>query len=319
MARMEQIFTGQTRAGASRPWLAWLIMALVSGPAAAQELEPRAYSPNPVGANFLVLSYAYQSGDVLFDPVLPFSDVEARIHTTVSGYGHTFDLFGRTASLFVMIPYGWGSIEGNVGESFTRITRSGLADARLKFTVNLLGGPALPPSEFMARKSGTTLGASITVSAPTGQYDPARFINIGTNRWAVKPELGLSQPLGRWILEGYAGVWFFSDNADSYGGTVRSQDPLATFQGHVAYTFRPRLWLAWDTTYYTGGDYYIDGVTSDSRQANLRAGLTLAIPIGRQHSIKFSVANGVTSRIGSEFTTIGIAYQFFWFSRQKGK
>lgn len=291
----------------------WLVLA--AAPADAQELEPRAYSPNPVGANFIVQSYVYQSGDVMFDPSLPFSDVEARISAAVAGYGCTFDLFGRTASFLVMMPYVWGDVEGNVGEEYRAITRSGLGDLRTKFTVNVFGGPALKPREFAARTPGTMLGVSALLSVPAGQYDPAKLINIGTNRWAFKPELGLTHPIGNWTLEAFTGVWFFGDNDNFYGGKLRSQDPLLTFQAHVGYNFRPRLWLAGDFTYYSGGVVYSDEIPTDTRQSNSRAGLTVSLPFHKRHSIKVSVARGVTARVGSDFTTIGVAYQYFWFAK----
>lgn len=312
--RIRPIFSTPSSSGASGSWLPLLIAVLLTVPAAAQELEPRAYSPNPVGANFIIQSYTYQTGNVLFDPGLPFSDVQAKINLSVTGYGHTFNLFGRTAGVSIMVPYGWGSMEGNVGETATRITRSGFADMRARFTMNILGGPALKPREFMQRKPTTTLGASLTVSIPSGEYYPDKFINIGTNRWSFKPELGLSHPIGHWTLEGYAGVWFYTDNTEAYGGVVRQQDPLASFQGHVAYTFRPRLWLAWDITYYTGGEYRVNGTVTD-QQSNSRAGVTLSLPVAKQHSIKLSMARGFFSRIGSDFNTIGISYQYFWLSR----
>jgi len=312
--QVRRIFSTPTSAKAPGPWLSLLIAVLLAAPAGAQELEPRAYSPNPIGANFIIQSYSYQTGDVLFDASLPFSDVEAKINMTVTAYGHTFGLFGRTAGVSVMVPYGWGSMEGNVNETATRITRSGFADMRARFTMNILGGPALKPLEFMQRKPTTTLGASFTVSIPTGEYYPDKFINIGTNRWSFKPEVGLSHPIGRWTLEGYAGVWFYTDNTNAYGGVVRKQDPLASFQGHVGYTFKPRLWLAWDFTYYIVGAYNVNGTVTD-RQSNSRAGITLSVPIAKQHSIKITAARGFFSRIGSDFNTIGIAYQYFWLSR----
>jgi hypothetical protein len=303
-------------AGAAVGAVSALAGLLASSAACAQELEPRAYSPAPAGANFLLVGYSYQSGEVLFDPSLPFTDVRAFINGANVGYGRSFGLFGRFASISVAVPYAWASVEGNVGETHGEITRSGLGDLRVRFVVNLLGGPALTPPEFVKHMPETTLGVSLTVSAPTGQYSAEKLINIGTNRWAFKPELGVSHPAGPWTLEAAAGVWLFTDNTGFYpGGVTRSQDPLLTFQAHVGYTFRPGLWLAGDATYYMGGMTHSNGGPSDSRQSNTRAGATLSIPLARGHALKLAAASGVSARVGSRFDTYAIGYQFTWFDR----
>ncbi len=286
-----------------------------AAPAWAQQLEPRAYSPAPVGANFFGVGYANSRGDVVFDPSLPFSDVRANVNAIAPFYARTFGLFGRLASVRAVLPYAWGTVEGNVGETFNRVTRSGLGDAALRFGCNVVGNPALSPRDFAARKPGTTLGASLTISGPTGQYDSSKLINIGTNRWAFKPELGLSQPLGKWWLELYAGVWFFTTNRDFYGGQTRAQDPLTVVQGHVSYTFRPRLWLALDGTWYGGGSTTVNDVANADRQENSRVGLTLAVPVARDHGLSFAYAKGTTTRVGSKLDTLSVAWQFLWFDR----
>jgi hypothetical protein len=240
--------------------------------AAAQELEPRAYSPNPTGANFVLLAYGHSTGDVVFDPSVPITNVAARINQGALFYGRTFGLFGRSASAAVQLPYVWGTVEGDVFEERRSVHRSGLADLRLRLTTNLVGGPALAPREFAQRRPRTTLGASVVLVAPTGQYDPSKLINLGTNRWSLKPELGLSHPAGRWFLEGYAGAWLFGDNADFFGGSRREQQALASLQAHVSYVFRPRLWLAGDATFYTGGRTTLDGVPKADLQRNTRLG-----------------------------------------------
>jgi len=293
--------------------LALLAAIFLARPAGAQELEPRAYAPSPVGANFLLLNYSYQSGEILFDPALPFSDVNAYINGVSAAYGHTFPLFGRFASAAIAVPYAFGSINGNVGEDYQRITRSGLGDLRARFVVNLIGGSALTMKEFRAHKPETTLGFSLVVAAPTGQYSPEKLINIGQNRWAFRPEFGLSYPTGPWTLEAAAGVWLFTDNTQTYPGTnVRSQAPLFTFQAHGGYTFKPGLWLALDATFYGGGRTSTNGVPGDTRVSNSRVGATFSLPVARGHSIKFLAATGVSARVGSRFDTYGIAYQFLW-------
>jgi hypothetical protein len=286
---------------------------LVAAGAGAQELEPRAYAPNPTGANFVLAVYGHTSGNVVFDPSVPITNVEAGINTGALFYGRTFSLLGRSASAAVQLPYVWGTIDGDVFEARRTVHRSGLADLRMRLTTNILGGPALPAREFAARRPRTTMGASLVVLAPTGQYDPSKLVNVGTNRWAFKPEVGLSHPAGRFFLELYAGTWLFTPNDDFFGGSRREQSPLLAVQGHFSYTFRPRLWLAGDATFYTGGRTTVDGVEKADLQRNTRLGLTLAVPVKRRSALKASWSRGVITRVGGDFQTFALGYQVLWF------
>jgi hypothetical protein len=286
---------------------------LAAGHVSGQDMEPRAYSPNPMGANFVVLSGGNSTGSVLLDPSLPITDVHASIDTLALSYNRTFGVFGRAASAALAAPYAWGTIEGQVEESFHSIWRSGLGDWKLRLAVNLVGGPALTRPEFANRRPTTSLGISLIVVAPTGQYDPSKLINVGANRWAFKPELGLSHPVGHWAFEGYLGLWLYTTNHEFFGGSVRAQDPILTLQAHVAFTFKPRLWLAGDATFYTGGSTTVDGVANSDHQSNSRVGMTLAVPVWRQFSVKGAWTTGAITRIGVAFTTYTLAAQYSWF------
>jgi hypothetical protein len=292
--------------------LAPLTIALaLAAPASGQNLEPRAYSPAPVGLNFVVIGYTNSQGGVVLDPSLPIEDVSARINIMTGGLSRTFGLFGRQASASLVLPYVWGDISGNVFEARQSITRSGLGDVVGRFALNLVGGPALTMKEFLARTQTMALGMSVVVTAPTGQYSPEKLINIGTNRWAFKPELGFTVPVGKWDFETYAGAWIFTPNDTFYpGATRRTQQPLWTFQAHVAYTFLPGLWLAADGTYYTGGRSTLDGVQKDDRQSNTRVGFTASVPLSRAMALKASAAKGAAVRVGQDFTTLSVALQY---------
>jgi Putative MetA-pathway of phenol degradation len=212
------------------------------GTAQAQQLEPRVYAPAPIGLNFLGVGYVYTFGGVATDPSLVITNIQARFNIVTPYYVRTFGLFGREASVTVMTPYAWGNVHGDVQNVGQSVDRDGFADPQVRLAVNILGCPAMTPEEFAQHKPETVLSASLTISAPFGQYDSAKLVNIGTNRWAFKPQLGLSQPVGDWIFELDAGVWLFGDNDIYYGGYVRSQDPLAEYQAHVIYNFKPTLW-----------------------------------------------------------------------------
>jgi hypothetical protein len=282
--------------------------------AAAQELEPRAYAPSPVGVNFLVVAGGRSTGGVLVDPSLPVSDVEATVESVGLGVGRTMNLLGRTALLLAVVPYAWADASGEVGEETRHISRSGLADPRLKLSVNLVGGRALTPREFARARRTTILGVSLSVVPPLGQYERTRLINLGANRWSFKPEAGISRALGRWTIEGYGGVWLFTSNDEFYtGASVRTQDPVVALQGHVSYTLRPQLWAAVNATWYRGGTTNVDGVAKADLQKNSRVGATLSLPVGGRQSIKFSWSAGTTTRVGADFRTLGAAWQLTWF------
>jgi hypothetical protein len=280
----------------------------------AQDLEPRSYSATPVGTNFILVGAARSTGDVLVDPSLPVEDVHATSNFATVGAGTTFSFFGRTALIVGAFPYAWSTVSGRVGESAASVSRSGLADPRIKLSVNLLGGRALTPSEFSRAKRPTIAGVSLTVAPPLGQYDRNKLINLGANRWAFKPEAGVSHLIKNWTFEGYFGAWLFTENSEYYpNSSVRKQDPIYAIQAHASYTVKPRLWAAFDATWYTGGTAIVDGVAGANRHRNSRVGATLSVPLTPQQSVKVGVSKGATTRAGADFTTLSAAWQYSWF------
>jgi hypothetical protein len=277
----------------------------------AQELEPRAYSVSPQGTNFAVASTARLSGDISFDPTLPIEDAKSRLDTVVLGYGRTINLAGRTASVAVAIPYIWGPLEGLINGTLNKTTRSGLGDPGFRLAVNLYGAPAMNLDGFKNYRQRTNIGASVSVLAPLGQYSASRYINIGSNRWAVKPEIGISHHLGRWYFDMYLGVWLFGAN-NNFNGAIRTQDPLGSAQFHVSYNLTRRIWAAFDTNYYTGGRTTLNGEASADLQRNSRVGGTVSLPLTKGQSLKLSYSTAARTNIGASFQSIGIAYQYHW-------
>ena len=289
-----------------------LAVALAAPALQAQQLEPRAYSNIPVGMNFALLGYTHSRGDVLPDPSLPARDVSAQVDTLVMAYARGLDLWGKSGQISLVAPYSWGTVSGLLEGQPTSVKRSGFGDPVLRLSVNFLGAPALSLKDFASYRQQTVLGASLSVSAPLGQYDPTKVVNIGTNRWAFKPELGVSHALGNWVLEGALAVWLFTDNDQYFGGRIRSQAPLYAAQAHAVYNFRPGLWAALDYTHYTGGRTTVDGVERGDAQQNARWGATLALPVDRHNSIKLYASTGLLARSGTNFDVLGVAWQYRW-------
>lgn len=293
----------------------WSVVALFSlTPSLAQDLDPRAYMRLPIATTSAFTGFSFSSGDVVTDPTLPIDNIKANVQALSFGVSRTFSFLGNTSQILVAIPYSWAQVSGDVAEQFTEITRSGMADTRIRFSTLLIGGKAGTLQEVTKAPKKTILGFGLHVSVPTGEFMPEKLINLGTNRWAFRPELAFSQPFGkRWLVDIYSGVWLFANNNTFYpGNSVRSQKPLGAFQTHISYNINPILWIALDATYYLGGTSSINNDLSEDRQENTRVGVTAVIPTGRFSSLKFAASTGAVVRIGQDFNSYTIGWQKVW-------
>lgn len=287
-------------------------LAGAGGTARAQSLEPRAYSPAPVGLNFLIAGFAHTEGGLSFDTSVPITGAELSTSGPVLAYARTLDIAGRSGKVDLILPF--ARLSGSAlfqGQPVSREV-TGAADPLLRLSVILHGAPAMTPAEFRSYRPNLLVGASIQVSAPLGQYDGTRLLNLGTNRWSVKPGIGVSQTFGRWTLEVEGAVTFFTTNNDFFGGGTRSQRPLLSGQAHAVHSFRSGVWVSLDATFFTGGRTTFNGTINNDLQRNWRAGATLAVPIDRRFSIKFYASTGVSARTGNNFDLVGAAMQYRW-------
>ena len=172
--------------------------------------------------------------------------------------------------------------------------------------------------EYAKWKEKRLIGASVTVTMPTGQYDSVRLVNTGTNRWGVKPEIGFSRRWNRWVADWYAGTWFFSANSKFFpGNSYRTQKPVGVGEGHLGYYLKPRLWASFDINFWAGMRSTVNGVENQDQQRNSRIGGTVSVPINRHHSVKLSYSQGAYVSIGGDFKTVAAAWQYSWISKPR--
>jgi hypothetical protein len=138
------------------------------------------------------LTYSFFDGNIIFDGTVPITGATARFNVSILSLSHSLSFFGRTATLTASLPYGVGNFRGTVADAETLAYRSGLLASSFRFSVNLKGGPAMNVQEYLKWRQKTIIGVSIKLVPPAGQYDPTKLINLGANRWALKPELGYS-------------------------------------------------------------------------------------------------------------------------------
>jgi len=285
---------------------------LLVGRAGAQDLDPRRYVNLPVAQNFLALGLVHSEGDVNVSPSVPLDDAFLSIKAASWSYIRTMGLGGKATTFDAYVPYACAS--GSAVHDGERLSRDvcGLGDALVRFTYNFVGAPALGMSDFIRREKELVVGASIQLSVPTGQYDSDYLVNIGANRWVVRPEIGVSIPRRDWSFEFSAGVRIFTDNDDYVSDATFSQDPLFNLQAHVIYDLSPRQWLSLNGNYFFGGAAYNDDVLSAIKQENSRMGLTWFVMVTPGFGLRLAAHTGIATRVGNDSDTFTLAGIYRW-------
>jgi hypothetical protein len=286
---------------------------LIPGRLLAQDLEARSYSVVPKGMHAAALSYTYSKGNVVSDFTSPIQDLDITTSIINLGYVQTFALFKKLARMQVALPYGFLDGKAKVFGADTSGTRNGFFDAKIKFGINLIGSPVLSPKEFRLFQESTVLGASMVIAVPIGQYYPDKLINLGSNRWGFKPEIGFSHREGRLYYEFYTGVWFFTSNNEFFKNSKLDEKPLFGFQAHVDYVFKSQIWVAINGGFADGGETTLNGLERDDEQKNWRLGTTFSMPFDKHQSVKAMINTGVATRAGQNYTAVTLVYQYIWF------
>lgn len=286
-------------------------------PCLADELEPKRWAHLPIDTNFVGTGYAYTDGDIALDPVLRIEDGQMEMHTWAAKYIRTFELFEKTARIDFLQAYQEGTWSGLLDGVPTTVSRSGWSDTFLRFAINLYGTPPLQGKEYVQYRAKaaveTIVGAALGVQLPTGDYMDDKLINLGTNRFTFRPQLGVVHTRGNWSAEVTGVVALYTDNNEFFNGNTLEQDPLYFIHGHFIYTFRPGVWAGASAGYDYGGRSTVDGTKRDDRKQNLYWALSFGFPIARQLGVKLAYIGGRTQEdTGIDADTFTIGISAFW-------
>lgn len=295
-----------------------LLLAIV-GQVTAQDLAPRAYVITAVHSNAITITWGFYDGGVNLNGTIPIGNATGTYYVSTFTYYHSLNFFGRSANVTASLPYAVGTFQGNVSGQLKSIYRSGLLDSTFRFSVNLIGGAAMQPREFGKWKQKRLLGLSLKMLAPTGQYSSAKLVNWGSNRWGFKPELGYSERWGHWLVDGYAGAWFYTTNPTYFDVPTpqpQSEAPIGSLEGHLSYDVMPRFWLSADGNFWWGGITSLSSIQNvATKQIASRIGVTASIPINTHQSIKLSYSNGTYIRFGGDYQKVSVAWQYSWLGK----
>ena len=290
-----------------------LIALSVAAPAPAQDIEPRRWTPLPVGLNVISAGLSYDQGNIAFDPALQIEDATIEVKSAVVSYLHAFDLFGKSARVDVVLPYLDARWEGMLNGLAASTERSGFGDPRVRLSVNFLGAPALSGKEYQAwrasQRVSTVAGVALAVRLPLGEYKRERLLNLGANRFMFRPQIGVVHTRGHWSYELTGSVFLFTDNDEFAATSKREQDPVFALQSHVVYASPKGWWWSAGAAYDWGGKSTIDDVDKDDRRAEVLFGLSAGFSIDRHHSIKIAyVGRRSREEVGSDRDSLAVGW-----------
>jgi hypothetical protein len=139
------------------------LLSCLGGPLAAQDLQPRAYTPAPAGLNYFGFSYSNNRGGQLFDPSLPVEDTQVKANVASISFGQTPGVAGRTVQVLAVVPCLVANLTGSVSEVGQSFGRSGLGDAVFRYPWCAGYGP-----QNVRRVPARTLGPSVSPATSSG-------------------------------------------------------------------------------------------------------------------------------------------------------
>lgn len=291
-----------------------LVVALCVTTAHAQDLEPRRWTHLPDGTNVLAIAVAEAAGDLGLDPVLMVEDADVERRTGLVSLVHAFGMAGRSARVDLLVPYDNARWEGLVAGTPADTRRTGFGDARIRLSVNLTGSPALSGKEYLEFRQShpvnTVIGAGLAVTVPTGEYQRDKLLNLGENRYTIRPQLGVLHTRGPWSFELTGSASFFSDNRDfAPGGVRREQDAVYDVQAHVVRVLARGWWVSAGAAYGWSGESTVDGDDKNDRRGDWLAGLSFGFPLSQTESVKIAWLRRRTTRdVGSDSDALAAAW-----------
>jgi hypothetical protein len=167
----------------------------------------------------------------------------------------------------------------------TTLHTSGIGDATYLPTI----GYVIPENET----THSYIAATAYITAPTGNYDSSRLVNIGDNRWRIQPQIGVGQRfLKAMTFDLIGNVALYTDNSKFGTGTATvtmKQDPTLGMEAHVFGDLSP--------TFTLGASYYLASVGQRSITAT-QVPLTPVDPKQTTQTVRFTFGIHVEKNTG---------------------
>lgn len=267
-----------------------------------------------MGQNFATVTYARTTADISVDPEIGIEDAEMKLDTVMAAYVRTFKLFDKSARIEIRQGWQHGKWDGLVNGVPTSVERNGFGDTIARLAVNLAGGPPLSPQEFgkyrATHQVDTVVGAAVSVHLPTGEYFEDKLINLGNNRFLIRPQLGVQHRRRNWTFEATGMLWLYTDNDDFFNGNKLERDPFLTLDGTAIYTFKSGIWASASAGIGVGGETIINGVANGDDRRDFAWAVSAGMPLSRTMGVRVGYFRSNRWRfIGNDSRMLSIGLQ----------
>jgi hypothetical protein len=302
--------------GLALPTFVAIVATWFPGVLHAQFTDPRNYSNLPVGFNQLELDYSVAHANSSIDPSIVVGTADLKLNEAAVAYTRSFGIVHHLAWVKAAVPL--ASVSGSVSGTGISGSVKGAGDATLEIATLLKGGTVLSVADFASYSPATTVAVSLIITGPSGEYDPDRLLNLGSDRWSFKPQIAISLPFGsdqKWEADCYAGVYFFTDNTAYRGREVLRQAPLLGVEAHISYSFTSRLWTSLDASYLFRGDVVVDDVDQHDSQKHLTVGTETNWSLTSQNALAIVLAKSVVHENAPAYTAVALKFFHSWGGR----
>ncbi|AOS98666.1 hypothetical protein AUP74_03300 [Microbulbifer aggregans] len=283
----------------------------------ALDPEPRRWSHLPIDENYLTLALVKTNADIYFNPTLLLEDVEQHLDTQAAQYVRTFEWMNKSYRFELLQAHQSAKWAGLLDGIAATTAREGASDTFVRVAMNLYGAPPLRGEAFREyRASETTetiVGVALNARLPTGHYQKDRLLNLGQNRFVLRPQLGVVHSRRQWSVELTGEIALHGENDEFVRSNTLKQRPLYILHSHLIYAFSAGQWVSISLGFDYGGENQLNGIAQDDKQQNVGWKLSYAHPLTPTLGLKASYLGSQTRRqTGLDSETFALSVSFTW-------
>lgn len=278
-----------------------LIMITLSIPfTAIAENDPRDSINAPDGTSIFLFYYRnYYGSDLYANGTKTSNNLDFNLDMAIFRYAHFVSLGDWTWSYDVLQPIG--------DLDFTTYNTNGLGDTNFATHINT-------PYLIQTDKMKYMMSAGFYLSAPTGDYDNSKVVNLGTNRWSYKFEYTpLILQAGKLVLEFTGDVTFYTDNNDYGAASAELEtDPLFGLTTHLSYNLTDSFWIGASHYYYSGAENDVSGVNQNDQAKTQALRLTASFNVAPNVIMMLQYQTEIKKDNGVKQDYVGTRIAYIW-------